>query len=148
MLPVPHMFPVPHASSVGWPLHLYLEQGRTILACLHSILLGLGKRPSFAWLLVPLISVAQPELWLDLIVHEILFATEPPESQYTPDISLGQTEPTAYSEVPTAFGFLNSTTIHGWTQWICGQVLSSENLEEIGEESASSLCQLSCMVCA
>lgn len=71
-----------------------------------------------------------------------------PESQYTPDISLGQTEPTAHSEVPTAFGFLNSTTIHGWTQWICGQVFRLEDLGEIGEESASSLCQLSCMVYA
>lgn len=40
-------------------------------------LLGFGECPSFTWLLVPLISVAQPIIWLDYMAHKILFATEP-----------------------------------------------------------------------
>lgn len=65
---------------------------------------------------------------------------------YPRDIPWTDKAPEANSEVPTAYGFLNSTTIHSWTQWICGYVLNSGYLELIGGESDSSLCQLSCVV--
>lgn len=186
------------SSSVGWSLHLYLEQGSPILACLYSIclivyhpwcllcgstssvgtvpftlallqdvlcpgrhlddawidlklvldwcwLLGFGERLAFLYLVVGSFDLSgSVNTLVKLYSLQDLMCYRGLRIIYPRDIP-GHTKPDAYSEVPTAYDFLNST-IHSWTQWICGYVLSSGYLEQIGEESDSSLCQLSCMV--
>lgn len=84
-----------------------------------SWLLGFGARPSFAWLMIPLVSVVYPTLWLDFIVYKISLLQSPQKVNVLLRYHLGQTKPAAYKEVPTVCGFLCSPTIHVCTQRSC-----------------------------